>query len=72
MFHELSHNIDGLLQSAEIKLEEVWVSQFLHHLGLLDKVIHLHGPCKSQECFVASDINKPAQSLNVRLLLLLL
>ena len=45
VFHELSHNVDWLLQGADgVELEEVWVSESLHHLSLLDKVIHLHRP----------------------------
>ena len=45
MFHELSDDVDWLLQSADcVELEEVGVSQSLHHLSLLDEVIHLHRP----------------------------
>ena len=44
MLHQLSHNEDRLLQSADcIKLQEVGMGQSFHHLSLSGDVIHLHG-----------------------------
>ena len=46
MFHQLCHDEDGLLHRAHcIELQEVGMSQSLHHLGLLDEIIHLHRAC---------------------------
>ena len=46
MFHQLCNNVDRLHECTNsVELEQVGMVDLLHHLGLCDKVLHLHSAC---------------------------
>ena len=46
VLHQLRDDVDGLLQCADgVELKKVGMVDLLHHLGLCNKVLHLHSAC---------------------------
>ena len=55
VLHQLCDDVDGLHQCADgIELEQVGVVDLLHHLGLCNKVLHLHSACRKYIAFMYS------------------